>query len=91
MAYALRQSVRIYESHPSTVCRVHTCVRCQSKVESAVSTPLVSRDEVVGVLNVNAGAERTFTEYDLRAMSVFAEQAAAAISNAPSEQKRCSS
>src|SRR5438552_9923248 len=56
--------------------------RRRSKVESAVSTPLVSRDEVVGVLNVNAGAERTFTEYDLRAMSVFAEQAAAAISNA---------
>jgi two-component system sensor histidine kinase KdpD len=53
-----------------------------SKIESALSTPLISRDEVVGVLNVNAAPGRVFTEYDLRAMSVFAEQAAAAISNA---------
>ena len=51
-------------------------------IDSAISTPLVSRDEVVGVLNVNTTAGRIFTEYDLRAMSVFAEQAAAAIANA---------
>jgi two-component system sensor histidine kinase KdpD len=36
----------------------------------------------VGVLNVNAASGRVFTEYDMRAMSVFAEQAAAAIANA---------
>jgi signal transduction histidine kinase len=54
----------------------------ESPVDSAISTPLVSRDEVVGVLNVNAASGRVFTEYDLRAMSVFAEQAAAAIANA---------
>jgi K+-sensing histidine kinase KdpD len=53
-----------------------------SDVESAVSTPLISRDVVVGVLNVNAAPGRVFTEYDLRAMSIFAEQGAAAISNA---------
>jgi signal transduction histidine kinase len=53
-----------------------------SKIDSALSTPLISRDEVVGVLNVNAAPGRVFTEYDLRAMSVFAEQGAAAISNA---------
>ena len=51
-------------------------------IESAISTPLVSRNDVVGVLNVNAASGRVFTEYDMRAMSVFAEQAAAAISNA---------
>jgi two-component system, OmpR family, sensor histidine kinase KdpD len=51
-------------------------------IESAISTPLVSRDEVVGVLNVNAASGRVFTEYDMRAMSVFAEQAASAIANA---------
>jgi len=51
-------------------------------IESAISVPLVNRDELLGVLNVNAAVGRTFTEYDLRAMSVFAEQAAAAIANA---------
>jgi putative methionine-R-sulfoxide reductase with GAF domain len=51
-------------------------------VESAMSLPLVHRDEVVGVLNVNAAAGYAFTEYDLRAVALFAEQAAAAIANA---------
>jgi len=51
-------------------------------VESAMSLPLVHRDEVVGVLNVNAAADYAFTDYDLRAVAVFAEQAAAAIANA---------
>jgi two-component system, OmpR family, sensor histidine kinase KdpD len=53
-----------------------------SSIDSAMSTPLIHREDVVGVLNVNAAPGRVFTEYDLRAMSVFAEQAASAISNA---------
>jgi putative methionine-R-sulfoxide reductase with GAF domain len=51
-------------------------------VESAMSLPLIHRNEVVGVLNVNAAAGRAFTEYDLRAVAVFAEQAATAVANA---------
>lgn len=51
-------------------------------VESAMSVPLVHRDETLGVLNVNAALGRAFTEYDLRALAVFAEQAASAIANA---------
>lgn len=51
-------------------------------VDSALSVPLVHRDEVLGVLNVNAERDDAFTPYDLRAVSVFAEQAAAAIANA---------
>jgi putative methionine-R-sulfoxide reductase with GAF domain len=51
-------------------------------VESAMSLPLIHRGEVVGVLNVNAAAGRAFTEYDLRAVAVFAEQAATAVANA---------
>ena len=47
-----------------------------------MSLPLVHADEIVGVLNVNAAAGRAFTEYDLRAVSVFAGQCAAAIANA---------
>ena len=51
-------------------------------VESAMSVPLVHHDAILGVLNVNAALGRGFTEYDLRALSVFAEQAASAIANA---------
>ena len=60
-------------------------------VDSAVSVPLIHRQELLGVLNVNAGPDRLFTEYDLRAMSLFAEQAASAIANArlySTEQER---
>jgi signal transduction histidine kinase len=44
--------------------------------------PLVHREELTGVLNVNAQGGRLYTEYDLRALSLFAEQAAGAIANA---------
>jgi len=52
------------------------------EVDSALSVPLLSRGELLGVLNVNADGQKEFTEYELRALSLFAEQAAAAISNA---------
>lgn len=51
-------------------------------VESAMSVPLVHRDELFGVLNVNAALGRAFTQHDLRALAVFAEQAASALANA---------
>jgi diguanylate cyclase (GGDEF)-like protein len=50
--------------------------------QSAMSVPLVHRDSLLGVLNVNAGADRTFDEYQLRALSLFGEHAASAIANA---------
>jgi two-component system sensor histidine kinase KdpD len=50
-------------------------------VASAVCVPLLNRDDLLGVLNVNGNVERTFTEYDLRALSLFAEHAAMAIAN----------
>ena len=51
-------------------------------VESSMCVPLLHRSELLGVLNLNGGSLRTFTEYDLRALSLFAEQAASAIANA---------
>jgi two-component system sensor histidine kinase KdpD len=51
-------------------------------VDSAMSVPLEARGELLGILNVNADTERDFSEYDLRALSLFAEQAAGAIANA---------
>ena len=56
-----------------------------------MSLPLLHRDELLGVLNVNADPDRSFSEFDLRAMSLFAEQAASAIANArlyATEQRR---
>ena len=37
---------------------------------------------MAGIADVNAPLGRSFTEYDLRALAVFAEQAALAIANA---------
>ncbi len=51
-------------------------------VDSALSVPLLNRGELMGVLNVHAGSDRNFTEYDLRALSLFAEHAAVSIANA---------
>ena len=54
----------------------------ESDVRSALCVPLLERGELVGVLNLSAPAEGDFSEYDLRAVSLFAEQAATAIGKA---------
>ena len=51
-------------------------------VASSMSVPLVHRDQLLGVLNVNADAGSTFNAYELRALSMFGEQGAVAIANA---------
>jgi GGDEF domain-containing protein len=43
---------------------------------------LIHRDVLLGVLQVDGGREREYTQHDLRALSLFAEQAASAIANA---------
>ena len=53
-----------------------------TNVESAVSVPMNDRDHLIGVLNVSSSGGRPFNEYDLRAVSVFAEDAATAITKA---------
>jgi len=50
--------------------------------DSAMSVPLVHRENLLGVLNVNAKQGRIFTDHDLRALALFGEQAASAIANA---------
>jgi two-component system sensor histidine kinase KdpD len=54
----------------------------RKKVETAMCVPLIHRSVLLGVLNVNGTTDRRFTEYDLRALHLFAEQAASAIANA---------
>ncbi|MDQ3963568.1 MAG: GAF domain-containing sensor histidine kinase [Actinomycetota bacterium] len=55
----------------------------ERKIRSAMCVPLVRRDELLGVLNVNeTEGARIYTEQDLNALGLFAEQAAIAIGNA---------
>ncbi len=54
----------------------------EDPVESAMCVPLLNRGDLLGVLSINAEPHRLFTEYDLRALSLFAEPAAGAIANA---------
>ena len=49
---------------------------------SALCVPLIHRDVLLGVLNINAAEGRIYNEHQLRALSLFGEQAAAAIANA---------
>jgi K+-sensing histidine kinase KdpD len=51
-------------------------------VDSSFCVPLINRDELLGVLNVSAAPDRSFSEYELRAFNLFAEHAALAIANA---------
>ncbi|HLF70470.1 MAG TPA: GAF domain-containing protein, partial [Actinomycetota bacterium] len=54
-----------------------------SEAVSSISVPFVSKDELHGVLNVSVVTHlREFSEYDLRAIGLFAEHAAIAIRNA---------
>ena len=53
---------------------------------SAICVPLIAGDELLGVLNVNARSDRKYTERDLRAMSLFGEQAGAAYEAARAQE-----
>jgi len=53
-----------------------------SHERSTLCVPLIERGRLVGVLNLVAPGEGQFSDYDLRAVSLFAEQAAAAIGKA---------
>jgi two-component system sensor histidine kinase KdpD len=54
----------------------------ESTTSSAMCVPLVNRGQLLGVLNLNAGDQRQFDEYDLQVLSLFAEPVAAAIAKA---------
>ena len=49
---------------------------------SVLCVPLIERGVLLGVLNLSAPGAGDFSDYDLRAVSLFAEQAAAAIGKA---------
>jgi putative methionine-R-sulfoxide reductase with GAF domain len=78
---ALRREPVLIDGHVDAE-RFPGLVEREPYVDSSMSVPLVHRAELQGVLNVNAPLGRRFTEYDLRALAVFSEQAAVAITNA---------
>jgi diguanylate cyclase (GGDEF)-like protein len=54
----------------------------RQETESAVCVPLKHRGQVLGVMNLIGAPGHTYSEYDLRAVSLFAEHAAIAVANA---------
>jgi diguanylate cyclase (GGDEF)-like protein len=54
----------------------------RQETESAVCVPLQHRGQVLGVINLIGATGHTYSEYDLRAVSLFAEHAAIAVANA---------
>jgi GAF domain-containing protein len=50
-------------------------------VRSLLSVPMVLKDRVTGVINVYSAEERTFSDEDLRVLSMVADQAALAFEN----------
>ena len=58
-------------------------VPARASTGDAIAVPMEVRGQLVGVLTAEVGAGRpAFTEFDLRGVSVFANAAAAAITNA---------
>jgi diguanylate cyclase (GGDEF)-like protein len=55
---------------------------------SAICVPLIAGDNLIGVLSINAKTDRKYTERDLRAMSLFGEQAGAAIESARAHEAK---
>jgi signal transduction histidine kinase len=57
--------------------------RPERGIRSSMCVPLIRREELLGVLNLNeTEGKRRFTEHDLDALGLFAEHAAVAIGNA---------
>jgi len=55
---------------------------------SAICVPLIGKEDLIGVLNINAKTDRRYSERDLRAMSLFGEQAGAAIESAHAHEAK---
>lgn len=62
-------------------------VEREEPIESAMCVPLLHRNHLLGVLNVNAGKGRIFSDHDLQLLTVFAGHAAIAIANARAFEK----
>jgi K+-sensing histidine kinase KdpD len=81
--WVLQQREPLVLRGPVTDPRFREFVPKDRDVRSAMSAPLVAAGESVGVINVSVSdGHRVYTPHDLRALTVCAEHAAIAISNA---------
>lgn len=62
--------------------RFRHLVERDEPVASAICVPLIHRNEMLGVLNLNAPDDREFGDHDLQLLMVFAGHAAIAMANA---------
>ena len=74
--------VHLADSVVERVVQSHQPLRVNGEHSSSLCVPLIERGRLVGVLNLIAPSADQFSDYDLRAVSLFAEQAAAAIAKA---------
>lgn len=51
------------------------------EIKSALSVPLIYREEIIGVVNLNTLKEKYFTEHELKMLTIFADVAAVTIEN----------
>ncbi len=68
--------------YTADVRKVPFYVKGKSSIKSEAAVPLIARNEVIGVLDIESERFNAFSERDIRMFSVFASQAAIAIENA---------
>src|SRR3954454_17833067 len=80
--YVAQEREALLIAGPASRERFKNLVLQDIPVDSALSVPLINRGEMLGVLNVHASTDRMLTEYELRALGLFAEHAAVSIAKA---------
>ena len=73
---------RVARDHEPLLVQGTVLEKGRQETESAVCVPLLHRGQVLGVINLIGAPGHTYSEYDLRAVSLFAEHAAIAVANA---------
>ena len=73
---------RVARDHEPLLVQGTVSEKGHQESESAVCVPLMHRSQVLGVINLIGAAGHSYSEYDLRAVSLFAEHAAIAVANA---------
>ncbi|MEO0185876.1 MAG: diguanylate cyclase, partial [candidate division WOR-3 bacterium] len=68
--------------YTADVRKVPFYIRGKASIKSEAAVPLILRDEVIGVMDIESERFNAFSERDIRMFSTFASQAAIAIENA---------
>ena len=85
--YAFRTGEPVISNNVETDARLADDIRTASVLHSLLIVPLVVRESAIGVLLVTDRSSGSFTSEDQRLLSLFADQAAAAIEHAQLHQQ----